>query len=97
MLVQSRMAVGASGKAATEIELLPALPSAWPDGSVRGLRTRGGFEVAELSWTGKALRKATLFSPTGGVVRVRSGPRSVDLAMRPGERVSLDARLKRMP
>ena len=53
----------AAGKATAEIELLPALPSAWPDGSVRGLRTRGGFEVAELSWTGKELGEVTLLSP----------------------------------
>jgi alpha-L-fucosidase 2 len=52
------------------IELLPALPAAWPSGEVRGLRARGGFEV-DLKWRDGCLDRATLRSTIGGPCRVR--------------------------
>ncbi|MEO5819028.1 MAG: glycoside hydrolase family 95 protein [Vicinamibacteraceae bacterium] len=56
---------------AGDIHLLPALPKAWPSGSVRGIRLRGGFEV-DLAWAGGALVRADLRSRLGGVARVRT-------------------------
>ena len=53
-----------------EIQLLPALPSAWPSGYVRGLKARGGIEV-DLSWENGALREATLKPGVTGQVRLR--------------------------
>ena len=60
-----------------EINLLPALPKAWPEGSVKGLRARGNFEVG-MNWKDGKLADATLLSRLGNKVRVRAqGPVSV--------------------
>jgi alpha-L-fucosidase 2 len=56
---------------AGEIHLLPALPRAWPDGEVRGLRARGGVEV-DMTWSGGKIVKATLRPSISGVFRVRA-------------------------
>jgi alpha-L-fucosidase 2 len=53
------------------IHLLPALPSAWPDGKVTGLKTRGGFTV-DLEWENGQLSKARITSSLGGNCRLRA-------------------------
>ena len=73
------------------IQLLPALPSAWPDGEVKGLRARGGFEV-DMRWTRGRLVDAVVRAVAGnGVANVRYGERTVALKLRPGESRRLDA------
>jgi alpha-L-fucosidase 2 len=59
---------------AGEIHLLPALPSSWPTGAVKGLRARGGFEV-DIAWASGRVTEATLRSTRGGTARVRIGDR----------------------
>lgn len=75
MLMQSESGV---------IRLLPALPDAWAEGSVTGLRARGGFEVS-LQWKAGKLVSAEIKSVGGTATRVTIGARTVDLSLKPGE------------
>jgi alpha-L-fucosidase 2 len=60
---------------AGEIELLPALPSAWPEGSVRGLRARGGYEV-DLAWKEGRVTRYEVRSEEPREVTVRVGDKT---------------------
>lgn len=52
------------------IEVLPALPAAWSEGEVRGLRARGGFEVG-IRWRAGRPERVTVKSLYGGSCRIR--------------------------
>ena len=69
MLLQSH---DVSTEGETILHLLPALPKAWPDGSVQGLRARGGFTV-DIAWQDGKLTRATILSKSGHPVRLRYG------------------------
>lgn len=53
------------------IQLLPALPDVWEDGSFKGLVARGGF-VVDLTWEDKKITKLVIHSRLGGNCRIRT-------------------------
>ena len=52
------------------IHILPALPDKWPDGSIKGLKTRGGFEI-DIEWKEAKIRKLSVLSNLGGNCRLQ--------------------------
>jgi alpha-L-fucosidase 2 len=67
-----------------EIQLLSALPAAWPRGSVRGLCARGGY-VVDIVWDGGKLESATILSRHGGDARIRYGDQITTVHFQRGE------------
>ena len=54
------------------IFVLPALPDVWKNGSINGLRMRGGFEIVEMKWNDGKILKLIIKSQLGGNCRIRS-------------------------
>jgi alpha-L-fucosidase 2 len=54
------------------IFVLPALPDVWKNGSIRGLRARGGFEIENMEWKNGRISKLVIKSKLGGNCRIRT-------------------------
>jgi len=83
MLVQSQDSI---------IEILPALPKDLPEGEVRGICARGGFEL-NLSWKQGVLEKAEVFSKLGGICKLRYRGRISEFKTAPGKRYDMSKKL----
>jgi len=75
------------------IHLLPALPSAWPSGSVSGLRARGGFEVS-INWKDGRLVEARIISRLGKPLTIRYAGKETRLTTRAGESLRITPSLE---
>ncbi|WP_327398934.1 glycoside hydrolase family 95 protein [Streptomyces sp. NBC_01288] len=73
-----------------DVELLPALPADWPDGSVCGLRARGGLTV-DIHWRDGELAVASIRASRAADVRVRYGAGLLEVRLAEGETLALGA------
>ncbi len=86
MLLQSQTGI---------IHLLPALPSAWKNGAVKGLRTRGGF-VIDMVWKNGKLQKTVIHCNIKHTCKVRYNNIMKEISVEKGKSIILDENLKRI-
>jgi len=77
---------------ADEITVLPALPQQWPDGSLKGVRVRGGGKV-DINWKAGQLTEFRLRSNRATKYHVVYGDRSTDVPVNAGKEIVLDGEL----
>jgi alpha-L-fucosidase 2 len=73
---------------AGEINLLPALPNSWTDGSVTGLKARGGFEVS-MNWKNGKLSSSEIKSLKGNPCVVRYGEKTKSYKINTGNSIRI--------
>ncbi|MBS1669293.1 MAG: glycoside hydrolase family 95 protein [Bacteroidetes bacterium] len=65
------------------IALLPALPTQWQNGQIKGLCARGGF-VVNMKWEKGKLKNASIFSKKGGLAKIVYGNKKISLQTKAG-------------
>jgi alpha-L-fucosidase 2 len=76
-----------------QIVVLPALPSSWKNGHIKGLKARGNFEI-DLFWKDGHLQKITLISKDGQKCKLKYGDREFSFDTVAGESYSLNGNLE---
>lgn len=74
------------------LQLLPALPYAWPSGEVKGLRARGGF-IVDLTWKEGKMINLTIKSLLGNNLKLLYGTKVISLKSKAGKTTSFNYRL----
>lgn len=72
-----------------EIRLLPALPDAWEEGSVKGICARGGFEI-EMNWSNKKPQKVNVSSKNGGKTILIFSDKKQEIVLKKGEKKEIN-------
>ncbi|MXV52915.1 glycoside hydrolase family 95 protein [Pedobacter sp. HMF7647] len=90
MFVQSQLS---TADGSFEIQLLPALPSSWKNGFVKGLRARGGFTL-DVEWKDGKLVSAQIVSALGKPLHLRSGSLTAVYPTKTGQVVKITPELK---
>lgn len=78
------------------VNLLPSLPSKLSEGSVKGLRARGGFDLVEMTWKNGKLTAATIRSNLGGPLHLHTGDKFVTIDTKAGEVIKINESLTKL-
>lgn len=90
MLLQSHHTVTNENREIRVLDLLPALPSEWQNGHIKGLCARGGFEV-DLQWQNGKLNEVGVRSISGNPCLLKYGDKTRLLKTKKGEYIRLNA------
>ena len=88
MLLQSHEVEKMDRKILHVLDLLPALPKAWPTGNISGLKARGGFEIS-MTWKDGRLVELEVFSTKGNPFQVRYQNITKEFQPKSGEKITL--------
>jgi alpha-L-fucosidase 2 len=93
MLLQSQWTEKRDGNDLRVIHLLPALPKAWPTGSIKGLCVRDGF-VVDFDWDKNQLTRTAIHSKLGKPCLLRCGDHELVLKTQAGKDYTFDGKLQ---
>lgn len=86
MLIQSHL---------DQIEILPALPDALPEGMISGVCARGGFELA-FKWTGGEMKEVKVLSKAGNICKLKYKDKTIEFDTKQGESFAFNSKLKKI-